>query len=427
MSETRNPDDATAAGSAQLFTSERQSEAEEVLANIGGVELIYQPLTPEEIPEEIKKNLAPQADPTRRMLLARNLAPMPPKEMGLTLFALMNDENKAVREAAEESLDDLPVGLIQTIASQKHPWKLNDYLARNFYTEDDPDRILETIIFNAATGTETLLLLTRVGPPKIVDLIANNQSRLQRSPQIISEFAKNPRVSIALLSRVLEFARRQRLITIDDENRLIDQFLGKVKPEDIVPEKVVHEIKTEDGEVDWEYPSFLTSDFEADADLDAEAEIIESKIKNKLNMRDMVREMTVPQKMRLAVRGNMEARKILVDDALALVAKEVLRNPRVTATEIERAAESRTVDSEVLEQIAKMAAYTRTYAIRHALVTNPKTPLTIANKMLGTLFEKDIKIISKSRAVSSAIQSIARQKIDAQEARRRKAVKKKKK
>jgi hypothetical protein len=402
--------------------------SEEQLAAVGGVEIVYLPLEDFEVPADIKENLnAPDA---RKLLLARNLVPMQPRVMGLTLFGLMNDGNRLVAQTAENSLDDLPPNIVRNIVSQNLPWKVLDFFARNYYDDEDPDNIIQAIILNPVTGTDTLLLLARVSSPRILELIANNQARLAKTAQIVFELPKNPRVTIALLSRVLEFTRRQNLITVEDEDRIIDRFTNRFKASEAAPvqiEKVVREISTEEGEIDWEFPSFMTEDFESDLGLDATAANIEEKIKGKMNLRDLLREMTVPQKLRMAARGNMEARKILIEDALALVAREVLKSPRITKTEIERAAESRTIDPEVLTEIAKNAAFTRSYAVRHALVTNPKTPLVISNKMMGTLMEKDIKNISKSRAVPQAVASIARQKMDAQEQRRKKRAKKKKK
>lgn len=406
---------------------EMQGEnAEEMLSSMGGIEIKYQPLDASEIPADVKKNL--EADDARRLMMARNLAPISPQQMGINLYCLMADKKPAIRNAAEDSFDDLPPNILKNIASQPQPWKMLDYMVRNFY-DDDSNEIVEAVIMNPATSVDTMLMLTRVASPKIMTIISNNQTRLIKNPQLVFEFPKNPRISVALVSSVLEFARRQKLITIEDENKLIDQFINKLKPEEDEPvpvEKFVEEIVSEDGEPDWSFPSFMTADFEADAGLDAEADVIEDKINSKANLRDLVRQMTVPQKMRLAVRGNMEARNILIEDSLSLVAKAVLKSPRLTKTEIERAAELRTIDSEVLEEIAKNGAFTRAYVVRHALVCNPKTPLPIANKFMSTLMEKDIKMISKSRAVPAAIQSIARQKMDAQEQRRKKRNKKKK-
>ncbi len=405
----------------------KDMSSEDLLAELGGVEIRYTPLKPDEITSEIQKHL--QADGPRRMMMARNLVPLPAKDMGLVLFCLMNDENPKIREAAEDSMDSLPPNILRTTMGQPLPWKVLDFLTRNFYEDEDPNQIIETVALNRAAGPETMMLLARVGSPKILDLLINNQARLQEMPQLISEFPKNPRISVAQLSRALEFGRRQNIITVDMEDRLIDGFINKAKKkEEVVPlERVVTEVQDESGEIDWEFPSFMTADFEADMELDAEAEIIEDKINSKLNMRELIRQMTVPQKMRLGTRGNMEARKIIVMDKLALVAKSVLANPRITNTEIEVIAASRLIEPEVLELLARNAAWTRSYAVRHELVCNPKFPLHMASKMLGTLFEKDIKTISKSRAVPAAIQSIARQRLEAQEQRRKKRETKKKK
>lgn len=427
--------------SAESFLSklaeDAENEAKEALSDVGGVELTYEPLFPQEIPPDTMRHIAPQADDARRMLTARMLTPLPPKELVLALYCLMNDANSAIKAAAEKSFDDLPPNLLRQVAAQRLPVKVLDYIARDFFSDDDPERVLEALLLNPALGDDTLLMLTRVLSGKLLDLIINNQTRLIKTPQVVRTLPRNPRITVSQLSRALEFARREKIVTADEENELIDRFLGKTSPAgaDVPPseeakqivENTVQTIQTADGETDYIFPSFLTTDFEAEMGFDADAAHIESKIKGKMNMRDIVRALSVPQKMRMAVRGNMEARKILIEDALSLVAREVLKNPRLTKTEVERAAASKMIDGEVIEGICKNAGMTRSYPVRMALVTNPKTPLRWSSRMLFTLFERDIRSIAKSKAVSSAIQNIARQKIDAEEQRRKARQKKKKK
>lgn len=427
--------------SAETFLSrlseEAENEAKEALSDVGAVELLYEPLHPHEVPPDALRHIAPQADDARRMLTARMLAPLPPKELVLALFCLMNDANPAIKAAAETSFDELPPNVLRMVAGQRLPPKVLDYIARAFFSEDDPQRVLETLLLNPYLGDDTLLMLARVLSGKLLDLIIDNQARLIKTPQVVRTLPRNPRVTISQLSRALEFARREKIIALAEENELIDRFLGKVAPtgENATPSEeaqqivaqVVQTIQTADGETDYIFPSFLTADFEAEMGFDADAAHIESKIKGKMNMRDIVRALSVPQKMRMAVRGNMEARKILIEDSLSLVAREVLKNPRLTKTEVERAASSKMIDAEVMEGICKNAGFTRSYPVRLALVTNPKTPLRWSSRMLFTLFERDIRTIAKSKAVCSAIQNIARQKIDAEEQRRKARQKKKKK
>ncbi len=403
-------------------------------SQVGGVEIVYQPLSEHEIPEEIKKHLKPNADDARRLMVAKSLVPLPPQQLGLVLYCLMADDNPSVADAAEDGFDELPSNILRNLAGQRLPERILDYIMRNWYSEEDEDHVLEAVIFNQATGRETMTTLIHNAPLKILEMIAGNQSRLIREHGLVYEFAESINVSMGLLARVLEFARRQKIITAEEEDRIIERYVNRGReqaeeageePEEVKVEDVVKEVVGEDGDVDWEFPSFMTMDYEEMEDLDADAKLIESKIQAKQNMRDIIRKMVVPQKLRLAARGNMEARKILIEDPLGMVAKSVLKSPRISKTEIERAALLRTIDPEVLEEISKDGGFMRTYAIRHALVLNPKTPLTIANRLLSTLQEKDIKEISKSKAVPQAVQSIARQKIDAQKARREKSKKNK--
>ncbi len=394
----------------------------------------YVPIPDIDIPMKVKKKL--DAEEPRRLLLARNLVPMSSYEMGYTLYCLMNDESEAVRKAATRSLTEMPASIMRPIAEQKLPPQILDWIARNWFSETDPDRIIETIVFNSAVGDHTLEALVTICSETILDIISRNQVRMQNSPQLIFLFPYNPNTTIGLLNRVLEFARRQRLINDEEEERLIQRFENRDNPDweaDIDPDspaarlkEAVPETHTEDGTLDWEFPGFMTDDFDSILDLDADAEIIDDKIKQKKDMRELIREMSVPQKLRLAVRGNMEARKILIEDRLQLVAVAVLKSPRITRTEIERAAESKTVQPEVIWAIAKDASAMRNYQIRWALVQNPKTPIQIATQVMGTLREKEVKTLSKSKAVPHAVSTIARQKREIAEQRAKRRQKKKK-
>ena len=394
----------------------------------------YVPIDELDIPVKIKKKL--EADNARKMLLARNLVPMNNYEMGYTLYLLMNDENEAVRKAATKSLTEMPAAIMRPIAEQKLPNQILDWIARSRFSEDDPDRIIETIVFNSVVGDHTLEALVTICSETILDIISRNQVRMQRSPQLIFLFPYNPNTTIGLLNRVLEFAKRQRLINEEEEERLILQFENRDNPDweaEVDPDsaaaklkEAVPETRNEDGTLDWDFPGFMTDDFDSILDLDADAEIIDDKIKQKKDMRELIREMSVPQKLRLAVRGNMEARKILIDDRLQLVAVAVLKSPRITRTEIERAAESKTVQPEVIQAIAKDASAMRNYQTRWALVQNPKTPIQISTQIMGTLREKEIKILAKSKAVSQAVSTIARQKREIAEQRQKRRQKKKK-
>jgi hypothetical protein len=52
--------------------------------------------------------------------------------------------------------------------------------------------------------------------------------------------------------------------------------------------------------------------------------------------------------------------------------------------------------------------WVRNYQVRHALSTNPKTPLPAAIRHVATLSERDLRFIAKSKNVPQAIAVQAR-------------------
>ena len=118
--------------------------------------------------------------------------------------------------------------------------------------------------------------------------------------------------------------------------------------------------------------------------------------------------MGMGEKIKLALRGNRDARAILIRDAQKLIRRFVLQNPRVTDTEVVAVARNRSADEELLRMIAERREWMRNYQIRLALATNPKTPLVLALKQLTTLTDGDLRLLTKSKNVSATVASQAR-------------------
>lgn len=118
--------------------------------------------------------------------------------------------------------------------------------------------------------------------------------------------------------------------------------------------------------------------------------------------------MSVPEKIRLALWGNKEVRSILIKDSSKAVRNAVLSSPRITESEILQIANSRNTDEDVLRQIAKNKNWMKNYGIIMALVTNPKTPLSLSLGLLSRLREKDLSFLSKNKNIPSALQREAR-------------------
>jgi len=112
--------------------------------------------------------------------------------------------------------------------------------------------------------------------------------------------------------------------------------------------------------------------------------------------------MNAKDRMKLAMKGDREARSILIRDSNRVVATAVIKNPRVTEQEVEAIAAMRTVADEVLRLIAMNRAWARSYTIIHNLVRNPRTPLPTVISTLPRIRTKDLKNLAQNRNVSEA-------------------------
>jgi hypothetical protein len=110
--------------------------------------------------------------------------------------------------------------------------------------------------------------------------------------------------------------------------------------------------------------------------------------------------MSIPQRIRLALVGNQEARDLLIHDPNKIIPLAVLRNPRLSDDEVIMYAQLRSLPEDVFWAMAKHKTWVKHYQVKLALVSNPKAPLALAIKLLDHLHDRDLQNISKSKNVS---------------------------
>ncbi len=121
-----------------------------------------------------------------------------------------------------------------------------------------------------------------------------------------------------------------------------------------------------------------------------------------------IRQMTVGERIKLALKGNRDARVLLLRDPTRIVQRFVLQNPRITEEEILMACKNRNTDGEILRIIGSNREWLKNYPIKLALVLNPKTPLAIALHLVSSLLERDLRLLAKSKNVPVAVAASAR-------------------
>jgi hypothetical protein len=121
-----------------------------------------------------------------------------------------------------------------------------------------------------------------------------------------------------------------------------------------------------------------------------------------------MQKMEMVERIKSAFSGDKEARTYLIRDPNRMVQVAVMSNPRVSESEVASFANSRSVDEEVLRRIGNSREWVKAYHVRMALVKNPKTPVSIALKLVQTLQLQDLRQLAKSKTVSSAVAQAAR-------------------
>ena len=126
-----------------------------------------------------------------------------------------------------------------------------------------------------------------------------------------------------------------------------------------------------------------------------------------VSLYNRIMEMSVGEKMKLASIGNKEARGLLIKDTNKLIVEAVINNPRLTEGEVVSFAANRNYSKDVPRLIAAKKEFVKNYMVKVALVNNPKTAVATALRLLGSLHERDLKNISRSRNVATVISRTA--------------------
>jgi hypothetical protein len=121
-----------------------------------------------------------------------------------------------------------------------------------------------------------------------------------------------------------------------------------------------------------------------------------------------IRDMSLSEKMRLALTGNKEARSLLAREPNKLILSNLLQNPRISDQEIVQFAKEKTLPEEILSLLSKRKEWMKKYPVRLALAQNPKTPLPLSLRLLRTFRDFDLRRIARSKDVSAHVAGGAR-------------------
>ena len=368
-----------------------------------------------------RKALDPASPMPARMMAARGMAPLPPREMVMVLAGLTLDAEPALADAAKASLAKLPDKIYDTALAATLPAAALPPIAAALAGRDGP---LEKLVLARGTPDAVVAQVAQQASEKVAEIIASDQERLLRSHDLVGALRTNPQLLRSSLDRVFDFLVRAGVIY--DDFPEATEALARLSSTDFeqaaakidLPPEVQKLLEPEPAAATApapEAPPPTESEENAEAapvaggvDEALEANISQEEKEKRVPMLKLVAQLNIAQKVALAMRGNKEARSLLVRDSNRLVAVAAIRSPRITDGEVKTVASSRTVHDDVIRIIANSRELSRSYGVKVALASNPKTPLPMAMKLLPLLRDAEIKIMAKSKNVSAAVSTQAR-------------------
>jgi hypothetical protein len=368
------------------------------------------------------------APPPARLAAARGLLPLPQADLLEALISLREDSDANVAQAAQSTLAAQATEDLLNVAKSPDtsPFIL-EYLAANHGTRE----LQEAVATHANTpDTAIAVLAKQTSEGSLLELITVNQQRLIRAPEILDAVLQNPARTAEAERRVTEtrrefFEKERGARQVAEElraqgNNAAAEFFesaelaagGAAFTADDAWLLAQH-LEVSDADID---DSWLARDLIEEMLVET-AEQIAANAKGVLNAINLEGEvaperislirrimfMTVKDRVKFALKGDREARGILVRDSNRVVATAVIHNPRISDKEVENIAAMRTVSEEVLRLISMNRAWVRLYPIIHNLARNPRTPLPTAINILPRIQAKDLKVLSENRNVSEGV------------------------
>jgi len=381
-------------------------------------------IDPSTLPAAAQKILDPSGPPQLKAMAAKGLMPgLKPAEM-LAVVVALSLGNDPAADTAKGTLAKLPAPLVNgaLAAPELHPAVLDALGPR--YANDNV--VAERLLLHPNIVDATIIAIAGLASESVCELIATNEERLLASPAIIEKLYLNNRCRMSTADRLLELAVRNgielaipafaqakqaisgELIAEPTEERSFDdtQFddVGeKAKELKLEEDEDTHVFNPETGEE--EVVAKARPLHAVWAELRPSAKIRFLNLATLKQYDDHGREIGEQ-------RYDVKALRMLgVRDANPLVAVAALNTPGIGDAEVVRIASMRNVAEEVLRDIAISKEWTRHYKVKFNLVANPRTPFGQAAKFVLHLRETDLKSLTKSKDVSGAIQTAARQQL----------------
>lgn len=363
---------------------------------------------------------------------SRGILPLPQGDLLEILVTLAGGADAELAENARATLATQDTANLSAFVATEEPApRVLEYLAGQ---EDQPKEVHEAILTNPKTPVNAIVNFSRSSKNgELLELISFNQQLMIQTPAIIDALINNPYRTAETERRASEvkrefFEKERGAQQIANELRaqgkeaaaeFIEQAefgegldTGDFSLDDALFLAGMIEVpdsETDDSWMGLEYLEEIYEESEEQRKAIADKILGEMQLEgddigaDRISMLNRIIKMKMKDRIKLGLKGDREARNILIRDPNRLVSQAVISNARITEQEVEKIAAMRTVSEDVLRLIAINRAWARNYVIVHNLARNPRTPIANVMSILTRMQLRDLAALSKNRNVSDAV------------------------
>lgn len=367
-----------------------------------------------------------------QLAASRGILPLPQTDLLEILVSFFNGDDAELKENARQTLTGQNVdALEETIrGAEVAPSVLAYFVGR----DELPAPILETILTHTKTPPDAIAsFAAKTQSGALLERISFNQQLLIQNPTILNAILGNSNRTPEAERRATEikrefFEKERGAQQIANElraqgNEAAAEFLEQaefasslggsgmsIEDAILLAEHIeVPDHETDDSWLGLEYIEEVYEESEEQrraiftkilGEMQSEEEEIPGE---RISMLNRIMKMGVKDRVKLGMKGDREARNILIRDPNRLVSSAVVNNPRISEKEVEMIASMRSISEEILRQIASNRQWARSYTIMHSLAKNPRTPIANSISIMSRLQLRDLVALSKNRNVSDAV------------------------
>src|SRR5262250_1747486 len=270
----------------------------------------------------------------------------------LSVLALDSDELVASR--ARESILSLPIqSFVEALNRETALEPLFQYAATNLAGKPP---VLNAMIKNKSCGAEHLLPVVPHLSTLDIQALMEELERVVDSRDLVSALERSSSVTL-------------------EQKAQLNELLSDEKPD-----QAALALAAEDLEMDEDKRKTLLQQISA---------------------------MTVAQRVKFAMKGAADARRVLIRDTNKVVQRAVLQSPRLTDQEVEAFASMANLTDEILRLIGKNRNFRKNYLVVRNLVNNPKLPLDVSLHLLPMVNAIDLKKLTMNKNIPETLRTSA--------------------